>query len=75
MRRNERALSNRLTRVISRHQRAKLTYDELDRKSDNLARGLLQRGVEKGYRVAVSLGNNVEHAVVSEWNGKATTFG
>lgn len=51
-------------RVISRHQRARLTYDGLDRKSDDLARGLLQRGVKKGDRVAVSLGNNIEYAIV-----------
>lgn len=51
-------------RVVSRHQRTRLTYDGLDRKSDDLARGLLQRGVKKGDRVAVSLGNNIEYAIV-----------
>ena len=52
------------TRVISRHQRTRLTYRELDEKSNALARGLFYRGVKKGDRVAVSLGNNIEYAVV-----------
>jgi len=51
-------------RVISRHQRTRLTYDALDGKSNALARGLLGRGVKKGDRVAVSLGNNIEYAIV-----------
>ena len=51
-------------RVISRHQRIRLTYEDLDRRSTDLARGLLQRGVKKGDRVGVSLGNNVEYAIV-----------
>lgn len=53
--------------VISRAQKQRLTYRELDAKSDALARGLQQLpggGVKKGDRVAVSLGNNVEFAVV-----------
>ncbi|CAF9943255.1 MAG: hypothetical protein ALECFALPRED_010924 [Alectoria fallacina] len=49
--------------LVSRHQRARLTYDDLDRKSNDLARGLWQRGVKKGDRVAVSLGNNIEYAI------------
>ena len=52
-------------RVVSRHQQTRLSYDELDRQSDDLARGLLSRGVKKGDRVAVSLGNNLEYAIVS----------
>ena len=40
-------------RVISRHQRKILTYDQLDRDSNALARGLEARGVTKGCRVAV----------------------
>ena len=51
-------------RVVSRHQQTRVTYDGLDRKSNDLARGLLQRGVKKGDRVAVSLGNNIEYAIV-----------
>ena len=51
-------------RVISRHQQIRLTYEDLDRRSTDLARGLLQRGVKKGDRVGVSLGNNIEYAIV-----------
>lgn len=58
-------------RVISRHQQARLTYDGLDRKSNALARGLISAGVKKGDRVAISLGNNIEYAIVwipeGEW--------
>ncbi|KAK3111501.1 hypothetical protein LTR53_013182 [Teratosphaeriaceae sp. CCFEE 6253] len=53
------------TAVISRHQRAQLSYDELDRKSNALARGFQGIGVKKGDRVAVSLGNNVEFAITT----------
>ena len=50
--------------VISHHQRTTLTYEALDRDSNALARGLQKRGVKKGDRVDVSLGNNVEFATV-----------
>ncbi|KAL5120846.1 hypothetical protein ACEQ8H_001327 [Pleosporales sp. CAS-2024a] len=50
--------------VISHHQRTILTYEALDRESNRVARGLQRRGVTKGERVAVSLGNNVEFATV-----------
>ncbi|KAF8429194.1 acyl-CoA synthetase/AMP-acid ligase-like protein II [Tirmania nivea] len=50
--------------VISRHQRKRLTYDQLHEQSNTLARGLLKAGVKKGDRVAVSLGNNVEFAIL-----------
>ena len=52
-------------RVISHHQRTILTYDQLDRDSDTLARGLANQGVKKGDRVAVSLGNNRENATAT----------
>jgi non-ribosomal peptide synthetase component E (peptide arylation enzyme) len=52
-------------RVISHHQRVILTYDQLDRDSDALARGLAKQGVKKGDRVAVSLGNNLENATAT----------
>ncbi|KAH0551467.1 hypothetical protein GP486_007319 [Trichoglossum hirsutum] len=52
-----------LSRVVSRHQNERLSYDALDRKSNSLARGLVKLGVNKGDRVAVSLGNNIEHAI------------
>jgi acyl-CoA synthetase (AMP-forming)/AMP-acid ligase II len=42
-----------------------LTYDELDRKSNALARGLQSIGVKKGDRVSISLGNNIEYAVAT----------
>lgn len=51
--------------MISHHQRATLTYDQLDNDSDSLARGLANQGVKKGDRVAVSLGNNLENATVT----------
>ena len=48
-----------------RHQRAEITYDELDKKSNALARGLQGLGVKKGDRVSVSLGNNSEFAITT----------
>ena len=42
-----------------------MTYDDLDTKSNALARGLANLGVLKGDRVAVSLGNNIEFATVT----------
>ncbi|TVY50817.1 putative crotonobetaine/carnitine-CoA ligase [Lachnellula cervina] len=55
------------TAVISRSQGegGRLTYRELDEKSNVLARGLQERGVKKGDRVAVSLGNCWEFAVLT----------
>ncbi|KAG5305012.1 AMP dependent synthetase and ligase [Histoplasma capsulatum G186AR] len=53
------------TAVISTHQAQRLTYDELDRKSNALARGLAAGGLPKGDRVAVSLGNSIEFAIVT----------
>ena len=50
--------------VISRAQRAQVTYDELNRKSNAIARGLQSIGVKKGDRVSVSLGNNMEYALL-----------
>ncbi|KAI5357187.1 putative AMP-dependent synthetase/ligase, AMP-binding, AMP-binding enzyme domain, ANL [Septoria linicola] len=51
--------------VSSRHQQTTLTYEELDRKSNALARGLQSIGVKKGDRVSVSLGNNIEFAIAT----------
>jgi acyl-CoA synthetase (AMP-forming)/AMP-acid ligase II len=42
-----------------------LTYRELDERSNILAFGLRERGVRKGDRVAVSLGNNWEFAALT----------
>lgn len=50
--------------VISRAQQTRLTYEELDQRSSSVAAGLQAQGVKKGMRVAVSLGNNIEFAVV-----------
>lgn len=55
------------TAVISRAQGQRLTYNELNVKSSALAKGLQQLGVKKGDRVGVSLGNNVEFAIVRCW--------
>ncbi|KAH8701814.1 putative AMP-binding enzyme [Talaromyces proteolyticus] len=54
-----------LDSVVSRHQNNRLTYDALDRKSNQLARGLLSIGVGKGERVAVMLGNSIEYAIAT----------
>ncbi|KAL8772746.1 MAG: hypothetical protein Q9209_002091 [Squamulea sp. 1 TL-2023] len=53
------------TAVVSKHQQTRLTYDALDRKSNALARGLRKTGVNKGDRVVVSLGNNIEYAIAT----------
>ncbi|KIX10049.1 uncharacterized protein Z518_01130 [Rhinocladiella mackenziei CBS 650.93] len=51
--------------VISRHQKKRLTYNQLDLDSNVLARGLQSLGVKKGDRVCVSLGNNLEFATIT----------
>ena len=53
---------------MSSHQNIRLSYHELDQKSDALAKGMISKGVKKGDRVAVSLGNSVEYAIV--WNSE-----
>ncbi|KAG9240636.1 acyl-CoA synthetase/AMP-acid ligase-like protein II [Calycina marina] len=53
------------TAVISKQQNVRLTYRDLDEKSNSLARGLREEGVLKGDRVAVMLGNNWEFAVAT----------
>ncbi|MCJ1276579.1 hypothetical protein MMC21_004385 [Puttea exsequens] len=53
------------TAVVSRHQQTRLTYDALNKQSDAFGRGMWDRGVKKGDRVAVSLGNNVEFAIAT----------
>ncbi|GAM36525.1 hypothetical protein TCE0_018r05681 [Talaromyces pinophilus] len=50
------------TAVVARHQKGRFTYDELDRNSNALARGLQSISVQKGDRVAVMLGNSLEYA-------------
>lgn len=51
--------------VISRHQGKRLTYNQLDLDSNVLAKGLQSKGVKKGDRVCVQLGNNIEFATVT----------
>lgn len=51
--------------VISRQQRRRSTYHELDRDSNIIARGLQSLGVKKGDRVCISLGNNIEFATLT----------
>ncbi|EXJ91325.1 hypothetical protein A1O1_04437 [Capronia coronata CBS 617.96] len=51
--------------VVSRHQKKRLTYNQLDLDSNVLARGLQSLGVKKGDRVSVSLGNNLEFATIT----------
>lgn len=51
--------------VIARAQDTRLSYRELDERSNAVALGLRSRGVRKGDRVAVSLGNCWEFAVVT----------
>jgi non-ribosomal peptide synthetase component E (peptide arylation enzyme) len=50
---------------VSHHQQSKLSYEQLDTESNKLARGLMKRGVERGDRVAVSLGNGIEFATAT----------
>ncbi|KAL4925740.1 putative AMP-binding enzyme [Aspergillus undulatus] len=53
------------TAVISKHQNDRVTYAGLEARSNALARGLESVGVRKGDRVAVMLGNSMEHATVT----------
>ncbi len=46
--------------VVSRHQGVRLTYEDLFRRVDDLARGLLALGVGRGERVGIWAVNNVE---------------
>ena len=41
-----------------------VTYEELDRRSDVLAAGLLERGLRRGDRIATLTGNSPEHVIV-----------
>ncbi|MCJ1443326.1 MAG: hypothetical protein MMC23_003824 [Stictis urceolatum] len=51
--------------VISHHQNQTVTYRELQEKSNAIAHGLQSIGVKKGDRVAVSMGNCMEFAIVT----------
>lgn len=45
----------------SHHQQRGLTYEELDARSDALARGLLMMDVGRGDRIAIMAGNEIEY--------------
>ncbi|KAI0850864.1 acetyl-CoA synthetase-like protein [Daldinia vernicosa] len=53
------------TLTSSRPETTTLTYEDLDAQSNILAHSLRSLGVKKGDRVAVSLGNVAEHAVLT----------
>ncbi|MCJ1404623.1 hypothetical protein MMC11_007849 [Xylographa trunciseda] len=53
------------TAVVSRHQKERLDYNALQSRSNALAVGLASIAVKKGDRVAVSLGNSIEYAIVT----------
>jgi acyl-CoA synthetase (AMP-forming)/AMP-acid ligase II len=59
---------------VARHQKGRFTYDELDRHSNALARGLQSISVQKGDRVAVMLGNSLEYASVCGKYDKPNRF-
>jgi fatty-acyl-CoA synthase len=50
--------------LVSRHQRRRLIYRELDAEVDRVARGLLAAGLRKGERLAIWSPNRVEWALV-----------
>lgn len=50
---------------MSHAQKTKLTYRELDERSNVIACGLRDLGVGKGDRVAVSLGNGWEFGAIT----------
>ncbi|KAI0101295.1 acetyl-CoA synthetase-like protein [Daldinia grandis] len=54
-----------LTLDSSKPETTTLTYEDLDTQSNILAHSLRSLGVKKGDRVAVSLGNVAEHAVLT----------
>lgn len=53
------------TALISTSQKERLSYRELDERSDVFAQGLRSEGVKKGDRVCVMLGNSWEFGVVT----------
>lgn len=56
--------------VVSVHQNTTLTYNELDKFSDNLATHLANQGITKGDPVAVCCGNRYEFLIIQMGLGK-----
>lgn len=50
--------------VASDHQQQSLTYAQIHKRSDDLAKGMASLGVKKGDRVAILMGNRVEYVEV-----------
>jgi len=57
--------------LVVRHQRVRWTYDELKRKVDDFAAGLLALGLEPGDRVGIWSPNNAEWVVTQFATAKA----
>ncbi|RMZ83432.1 hypothetical protein DV737_g1594, partial [Chaetothyriales sp. CBS 132003] len=47
--------------VASEHQNKSFTYSEMNSRTDDLARGLLEIGVQRGQPVAILMGNEIEY--------------
>ncbi|KAF4813228.1 Acyl-CoA ligase sidI [Colletotrichum siamense] len=50
--------------VASHHQRKSLTYAQANDRSDRLAQGLASLGVQRGDRVAILMGNEIEYVEI-----------
>ncbi|KAG0649431.1 Acyl-ligase sidI [Hyphodiscus hymeniophilus] len=50
--------------VISQHQNDVITYSQLHKRSDDLAKGMLAMGIKRQDRVAVLLGNRSEYVYI-----------
>lgn len=50
--------------VASNHQDKSLNYEQANERSDHLARGLAERGVKVGDRVAILMGNEIEYVEI-----------
>ena len=60
-----RNVASRGSHPFIRHQGATLTYDELDRRANRVARALGKLGVARGDRVTLALGNSLEWPVAA----------
>ncbi len=57
--------------LVARHQDVRWTYDELDRRADDLAAGLLALGLEPGERIGIWSPNNSEWVLTQFATAKA----